>query len=70
MNNPDNAETSTPWICARCGEPLVQGKIEIAYLKSAFPVELWHCPNCSLVLIPEDLALGRMVEVEKMLEDK
>jgi len=48
----------------------VQGKIEIAYLKSAFPVELWHCPNCSLVLIPEDLALGRMVEVEKMLEDK
>ena len=58
------------WVCARCGEPLTRGPVEIAYLGSGFPVELWHCPSCGLVLIPEELALGRMVEVEKMLEDK
>jgi len=62
--------TEVPWICSRCGAPLTLGKIEIAYLGSAFPVELWHCRDCGLVLIPEELALGRMVEVEKMLEDK
>ena len=58
------------WVCARCGEPLTLGEIEIAYLGSAFPVKLWHCKTCGLVLIPEDLAMGRMLEVEKMLEDK
>ncbi|MBN1872605.1 MAG: hypothetical protein JXA33_00105 [Anaerolineae bacterium] len=70
MNDTPLSETSPPWTCARCGEPLTQGKIEIAYLGSAFPVDLWHCPTCGLVLIPEALALGRMLEVEKMLEDK
>lgn len=65
------SSTSEPtWVCARCGEPLTLGEIEIAYLGSAFPVKLWHCKRCGLVFIPEDLALGRMLEVEKMLEDK
>lgn len=58
------------WVCDRCGEPLTLDEVEIAYLGSAFPVELWHCEHCGLVLIPEELAQGRMLEVEKMLEDK
>jgi hypothetical protein len=29
-----------------------------------------HCPNCNQVLVPEELALGKMAEVEKILEDK
>ncbi|MBN2001955.1 MAG: hypothetical protein JXA21_01255 [Anaerolineae bacterium] len=70
MDNTIPSESAPAWTCARCGEPLVLGKIEIAYLDSAFPVDLWHCPACGLVLIPEELALGRMLEVEKMLEDK
>ncbi len=70
MNDTPLSDTAVPWVCARCGATLTQGKIEIAYLGSAFPVDLWHCPACGLVLIPEDLALGRMLEVEKMLEDK
>lgn len=70
MNDTPLPETPPPWTCARCGATLTQGKIEIAYLGSAFPVDLWHCPACGLVLIPEELALGRMLEVEKMLEDK
>jgi hypothetical protein len=58
------------WVCADCGEALVPGKVDISYLGSSFPVDLLTCPNCGLVLIPEELALGKMNEVEKALEDK
>ena len=58
------------WMCANCHVPLETGKVDVAYLDNAFPVDLLKCPNCGLVLIPEDLALGKMVEVEKQLEDK
>ena len=58
------------WICADCGQLLVSGKVDISYLGNSFPVELLKCPNCGLVLIPEELALGKMAEVEKALEDK
>jgi len=58
------------WMCANCGQALVPAKVEITYLGNSFPVELLTCPNCGLVLIPEDLATGKMAEVEKTLEDK
>ena len=29
-----------------------------------------RCPECGFVLVPEELATGRMLEVEKILEDK
>lgn len=58
------------WLCVDCGEPLVPGKVDISYLGNSFQVELLKCPHCGQVLIPEELALGKMVEVEKALEDK
>ncbi len=58
------------WICASCGRPMVITSVRIAYLESAFPVELPSCQQCGLVFIPESLALGKMLEVEKSLEDK
>ena len=58
------------WECAACGAPLTTGKVMISYLGSSFPVDLLKCPSCGLVFIPEDLALGKMLEVEKSLEDK
>jgi len=58
------------WACADCGEALVKGKVDISYMGNSFPVELLKCPKCGQVLIPEELALGKMVEVEKALEDK
>ncbi|MEW6402287.1 MAG: DVU_1557 family redox protein [Chloroflexota bacterium] len=58
------------WTCANCNVPLEPGKVDISYLGSSFPVELLRCPKCGLVLIPEELALGKMVEAEKALEDK
>jgi hypothetical protein len=58
------------WICIGCNQPLVLGKVDISYLGNSFPVDLLVCPNCGQVLIPEEMALGKMAEVEKALEDK
>ncbi len=58
------------WSCSKCGVPLEMGKVEVAYMGSRYPVNLPRCPNCGLTLIPEQLALGKMAEIEKLLEDK
>lgn len=58
------------WLCGNCNLPLQTGQVDVAYMDNAFPVDLLKCPNCGLVFVPEDLALGKMVEVEKQLEDK
>ena len=58
------------WKCQKCGEYLVVGKVTIAYLGNQFTAELPKCPRCGMVLISEALALGKMAEVEQILEDK
>jgi len=65
-----SADDIESWQCVSCGATLVTGKVMISYLGSAFPVDLLKCPSCGLVFIPEELALGKMVDVEKSLEDK
>ena len=60
----------TPWRCGRCHEELEPGKVTVEYLGNEFTVELMRCTQCRLVLIPEELALGKMYEVEQLLEDK
>lgn len=57
------------WQCA-CGEKLKPKKVNVEYLNSVFTVELLACDKCGLVLIPETLALGKMLAVEQLLEDK
>lgn len=61
---------ATDWECGRCGVPLEIGPVKVAYLDTEQPVDLARCPRCGLVMVPEALALGRMVEVEQLLEDK
>lgn len=58
------------YICAKCAKPLVPGKVIASYLGSEFPIELWKCPDCGKVLVPKELATGRMLKVEQALEDK
>lgn len=70
MSEPVDRLESDDWVCARCRLPLEPSKINVGYLDSAFPVELPRCPRCGLVLISEELATGKMAEVEKQLEDK
>ena len=56
--------------CGKCGIPLTPDKVSVSYLGSTFTVDLLKCKSCGHVLITEDLALGKMLEVEKTLEDK
>lgn len=57
-------------ICTKCNVLLEPGKVNITYLKSSFAAELLVCPECGVVYIPEDMALGKILEVEKTLEEK
>lgn len=67
--NKDN-QNETAIICCTCGVALTLGKVTLSYLGSKFPVELYRCSECGLVYIPEELACGKMLQVEAALEDK
>ncbi len=58
------------WSCVRCDLPLKTESVGVSYLGNTFPVDLLRCPNCGLTLVTEDTALGKMADVEKLLEDK
>lgn len=66
------SETSgeSSFLCGKCKKPLVPGKVVASYLGSEFPIELWKCPECGKILVPKELATGRMLQVEQALEDK
>jgi hypothetical protein len=57
-------------VCAKCRASLKPGNVTLSYMGSNFPVELYKCPTCGLVYIPEALATGKMQQVEAALEDK
>jgi len=63
-------DTTTTWMCDKCHKALVLEKVQVRYLEGSFEVDLLKCPTCNMVFISEDLALGKMLEVEKGLEDK
>ncbi|NLC73430.1 MAG: hypothetical protein GX684_06640 [Ruminococcaceae bacterium] len=56
--------------CSKCNELMVKADCAFAYLDNEFPVEMPVCPVCGLVYVPEDLAIGKVLSVEKVLEDK
>ncbi len=56
---------------AWCGRFLELKKTEITYLGSVFTLDLPVCPLLRpRSFVPEELATGKMLEVEKILEDK
>ena len=58
------------WKCRRCDVPLKIRPVTMAYMDQEFSAELARCPRCGFVLVSEELALGKMAEVEQILEDK
>lgn len=66
----ENGERELPWVCDKCKRKLESRKVKVSYLSGNFEVELMQCPQCKAVFIAEELALGKMLEVEKGLEDK
>lgn len=63
-------ESSKTWICDRCKVEMRLMDTQFSYLKRSFRHKALRCPSCGQVYIPEELARGRMREVEKTLEDK
>ena len=70
MSEPQNQSDQSQWICGHCMQPLELVSVNVTYLGAGYPVNLYKCPQCGNVLIPEELAVGKMAEVEKILEDK
>lgn len=70
MTTMSDTAQATDWMCADCGRALAAGKVNLTYMGSSFTVDLLRCPSCGLVYIPENLAMGKMAEVERILEDK
>ena len=64
-----NAEERT-WKCAKCKKELVIRKTVFSYLGHTVAHEARTCPSCGKVFISQDLAEGRMAEIEEQLEDK
>ncbi|MDR0356543.1 MAG: hypothetical protein LBJ64_12540 [Deltaproteobacteria bacterium] len=58
------------WSCGKCGRKLEPVSVNVEYMGSSFFVELPGCPDCGSILIDSELAEGKMLEVEKLLEDK
>ena len=56
--------------CGLCHVPLENGPITLRYMGNDFPILMPKCPLCGLGLIPEELATGKISDVERALEDK
>jgi len=66
----DQIDKTTEWVCDKCRQALVSQKVKVRYLDGNFEVDLLKCPTCHMVFISDELAMGKMLEVEKGLEDK
>ena len=64
------SQDAAAWTCSSCAGELSFVKVFFSYMKGNFEVDLPACPVCGLVLVPEDLVQGKMVEAERILEDK
>lgn len=57
-------------VCTKCNVPMEPIEVTFKYLKRSFRHKVLRCPKCGQVYVPEDLAKGRMAEVEAALEEK
>jgi uncharacterized OB-fold protein len=57
-------------ICEIDGAEMTPMEAGFSYLGRSFKHTVLRCPVCGQVYIPEEVASGRMREVEKALEDK
>jgi len=56
--------------CKKCHVALVIKRVNFGYLKQNFFADVPACPVCGQVYVSEELAKGKMAEVEKNLEEK
>ena len=70
MKNDNVQPEDLKWRCERCQCDLVVGPVAAIYMNNRFTTDLPYCPTCKTVLIVERVAMGKMAEVEQILEDK
>jgi len=70
MTEQDANTPEEPLVCRKCDKTLEKAKVTASYLGNEFQIELWKCPGCGMVYVPESLATGKMLRVEQALEDK
>ncbi|MGI6731835.1 MAG: DVU_1557 family redox protein [Anaerovoracaceae bacterium] len=63
-------EKSKTLICDKCQVEMEEREVEFSYLNRSFRHKVPRCPKCGQVFISEDLAKGRISQVEVMLEEK
>ena len=56
--------------CCKCHKKLVLRKTQFHYMGFSFHTDLPCCPCCGQVYISEELARGKIAEVEMELEEK
>lgn len=56
--------------CTRCNVPLEKMEAHITYLDRHFSHKVPRCPRCGQVFITEEIADGKMAQLEKSLEEK
>lgn len=56
--------------CMKCDRDLVPKKIVFEYMGHTVAHAVPTCPKCGRVYVSQELAEGRMSEVEQLLEDK
>lgn len=57
-------------LCDKCQVPMEPGEVILQYMGNDFPIRMPKCPSCGQVFIPEELAVGKILQVERALEDK
>ena len=57
-------------LCNKCGVELENKEIGFKYLGFEFSAEAACCPQCGQTYLSEEIATGKLAEIERMLEDK
>ncbi|WP_207691642.1 DVU_1557 family redox protein [Desulfonema limicola] len=70
MTNAHVQPEDLKWKCFQCSVNLISKTVSLEYMNNRFSTELPVCPDCGFVMISEEVALGKMAEVEQILEDK
>jgi hypothetical protein len=56
--------------CCKCNAELAAGRTNFEYLGHNFFAEIPVCPVCGQIFVSEELARGKIADVEKNLEEK
>lgn len=65
----ESAVKERRWICGRCKRPLEVESVPTRYAHGGLLMQLARCPQCGLTLVPKPLAEGRMVDMQKRMEE-